>query len=78
MTVLKDSLISILTYGGFEEVVVSLIGFEYTDLIRGLIILHSLLITLSLVIYEELACQNININFFAKLLFILLTGVSLK
>lgn len=54
--VFKDSFISILIYGGFEEVVVLLIGFEYIDLIRGFIILYLFLIILFLVIYEELVC----------------------
>lgn len=44
--------------------VVSLVRFEYTDLKHGLIILHLLLITLSLVIYKELASQNKNIIHF--------------
>lgn len=65
-------------YGVFEDVVVSLIRFVYTDLNHGFIILHSILIKLSSIIYEKLACQNINIHYCAKTLLILLTLVTLK
>lgn len=65
-------------YGGFEDVVVSVIRFVYTDLNHGLIILYSILIKLSSIIYEELASQNINIHYCAKMLLILLTPVTLK
>lgn len=57
--------------------VVSLVRFEYTDLKHGFIIFHLLLITLSLVIYKELAKIK-RYSFFAKSLVILLTPIALK
>lgn len=54
MTVLKENFINL---HGFEEMIVS-VRLEYTDLKHAFIILHLLLITLSLVIYKELASQS--------------------
>lgn len=65
MTVLKANFINLY---GFEEMVVSLVRFEYTDLKHGFIILHLLLITLSLVIYKELASQNKTLFIFCQVI----------